>query len=59
MALVLSYRLMMEVAAALTLFVDVHRRPRKTNLPNVNIVAWGGDELCCIWRDAARKISLT
>jgi hypothetical protein len=41
MALVLSYRLTMEVAAALTLFVDVHRRPRKANLPNLNIVGQG------------------
>ena len=42
MALVLSYRLTMEVAAALTLFVDdVHRRPRKANLPNLNIVGTG------------------
>ena len=38
MALVMSYRLTIEVAAALTLFVDVHRRPRKANLPNLNIV---------------------
>ena len=35
---VLPYRLTMEVAAALTLFVDVHCRSRKTNLPNLNIV---------------------
>ena len=39
MALVLSYRLTMEVAAALTLFVDDVHRPCKTNLPpNLNIV---------------------
>ena len=43
MAIVLSYRPTMEAAAALILFVDVHRRPCKTNLPNVNIV-WRGAE---------------
>ena len=41
MALVISYRLTMEVAAPLTLFVDVHRRPRKAYLPNLNIVGQG------------------
>jgi len=46
MALVLSYRLTMEVAAALTLFVDVHR-PCKTNLPpNLNIVGHRNRRAC-------------
>ena len=57
MAIVLSYRPTMEAAAALILFVDVHRRPRKTNLPNVTIGWRGAETSCCIWRDAARKIS--